>query len=185
MGGQHKRLFRNVHRFDRALKNGGDEEWGAARCIGHQDSRARRMDDETPRLSIILPAFNEALRIVDLATRLQFVVDEGALCARTTEVIVVDDGSTDETASRAEELLADTFHRLLVLRQPDNRGKGAAVRLGATAASAPLALFMDADMSVDPTEIPGLIDAIGTGTSPSGRGRSMDRLSRPTGYSAR
>jgi hypothetical protein len=131
------------------------------------------MEDDAPRLSIVLPAYNEALRLVDLATRLQAAVDEGALCARTTEVIVVDDGSTDETASRAEELLSDSFSRLLVLRQPDNRGKGAAVRLGATAASAPVVLFMDADMAVDPMEIPDLVAAMGAADIAIGS-RSVD-----------
>ena len=76
-------------------------------------------------------------------------------------MIVVDDGSTDETGLRAEELLAATFPLLRVLRLHDNAGKGAAVRLGTAAATAPVVLFMDADMSVDPIQIPRLVKAIG------------------------
>ena len=74
---------------------------------------------------------------------------------------MVDDGSTDETAWRAEELLADTFSHLRVLRLHENTGKGAAVRLGTLAATAPVVMFMDADMSVDPSDIPHLVKAIG------------------------
>jgi hypothetical protein len=118
------------------------------------------MGDNAPRLSVVLPAFNEARRLAELASRFQVAVDEGALCQPATELILVDDGSSDGTAARAEELLGDTFQRLRVLRLHDNRGKGAAVRLGVAAAAAPVVLFMDADMSVDPSEIPGLIGAL-------------------------
>lgn len=92
---------------------------------------------------------------------MKIAADEGVLCPRDTELIIVDDGSTDETGWRAEELLSATFPRLHVLRLHDNAGKGAAVRLGTAAATAPIVLFMDADMSVDPLEIPRLVKAIG------------------------
>lgn len=119
------------------------------------------MADDAARLTVIVPAFNEALRLSERATRLEVAVEDGVLCPHTTELIVVDDGSTDETGWRAEELLAATFPRLRVLRLHDNAGKGAAVRLGTAAATAPVVLFMDADMSVDPTQIPRLVKAIG------------------------
>ena len=122
---------------------------------------ARAMCDEAPRLTVIIPAFNEAVRLTERAQRMRIAVEEGTLCPRATELIVVDDGSTDETGWRAEELLSSTFHRFRVLRLHDNAGKGAAVRLGTAAASAPVVLFMDADMSVDPVEIPRLVKAIG------------------------
>lgn len=115
----------------------------------------------TTRLTVIVPAFNEALRLAERATRFQIAVDGGVLCPQSTELIVVDDGSTDGTGWRAEELLADTFPKLRVLRIHQNAGKGAAVRLGTAAATSPIVLFMDADMSVDPTEIPRLVKAIG------------------------
>ena len=58
-------------------------------------------------------------------------------------------------------MLPGLFDRLQVLRIDRNAGKGAAVRLGAGAATAPVVVFMDADMSVDPSEISGLVDGIG------------------------
>lgn len=119
------------------------------------------MAGDAAKLTVIVPAFNEALRLTQRATRLAVAAEDGALCPRTTELIVVDDGSTDETGWRAEELLASTFPRLRVLRIHDNAGKGAAIRLGTAAATAPIVLFMDADMSVDPSEIPRLVNAIG------------------------
>lgn len=122
---------------------------------------ASAMRGDLPRLSVIVPAFNEALRLSERAARLEAAAERGVLCPRTTELIVVDDGSTDETGWRAEELLADTFPRLRVLRLHDNAGKGAAVRLGTAAATAPVVVFIDADMAVDPSEIPHLVKAIG------------------------
>ena len=119
------------------------------------------MAGDAARLTVIVPAFNEALRLSERATRFQVAVEDGVLCPHTTELIVVDDGSTDETGLRAEELLAATFPLLRVLRLHDNAGKGAAVRLGTAAATAPVVLFMDADMSVDPIQIPRLVKAIG------------------------
>jgi dolichyl-phosphate beta-glucosyltransferase len=119
------------------------------------------MAGDAVRLTVIVPAYNEALRLDERATRLMVAAEDGTLCSRSTELIVVDDGSADETGWRAEELLAETFPHLRVLRLHDNAGKGAAVRLGTLAATAPVVLFMDADMSVDPTEIPNLVKAIG------------------------
>ena len=62
------------------------------------------------------------------AQRFLVAVDTGVLDPEAMELIVVDDGSTDETGRRAEELLGDTFSRFRVLRIHDNAGKGAAVR---------------------------------------------------------
>jgi dolichyl-phosphate beta-glucosyltransferase len=121
---------------------------------------ADRMFDDAPTLSLVIPAFNEAPRFSYRAERLteaasQRVIDPGA-----TEVIVVDDGSTDETADLAQALLASTFPRLHILKLVENSGKGAAIRAGTNIASAPVVAFMDADMSVDPSQLPLLLAAI-------------------------
>jgi dolichyl-phosphate beta-glucosyltransferase len=131
------------------------------------------MSGDAPELTVIVPAFNESDRLADRASRLHEAVYEGFLDPDTTELIVVDDGSTDETGWQAERLFTASFRRLRVLRLHDNAGKGAAVRLGASAASAPVVLFIDADMPVDPSEIPRLVKAIGPADIAIGS-RSLD-----------
>jgi hypothetical protein len=111
-------------------------------------------------LSIVIPAYNEAPRLRHRAASLSDAVTTGVIDPRTTELIVVDDGSTDETACLAQELLAPAFPQLRILRLGENSGKGAAVRVGAAAAAAPVVAFMDADMSVDPAQLPQLLEAI-------------------------
>src|SRR5206468_157161 len=74
------------------------------------------------------------------------------------EIIVVDDGSHDETAERAELAGADQ-----VIRQPVNRGKGAAIRVGVLAANGRTIAFTDADLSYSPDQIIGLMHQVETG----------------------
>lgn len=117
---------------------------------------------EAPLITVVVPAFNEAARLALRAQRFQAAVEDGILNPHATELIVVDDGSTDETGVAATKLLGPTFPRLRVLRQSENAGKGAAIRRGIGDATAPVVLFMDADMSVDPVEIPRLAEAMET-----------------------
>lgn len=115
---------------------------------------------DSPRLTIIIPAFNEAPRIDDCARHFEEAVAAGSLSSHRTQLVVVDDGSTDGTPGRAEELLSPVFPRLDIISFARNAGKGAAVRAGISAAAAPAVLFMDADMSVTPKSIPALVDAL-------------------------
>ncbi|MGP8059770.1 MAG: glycosyltransferase [Acidimicrobiales bacterium] len=110
----------------------------------------------TVELSIVVPAFNEARRLGTGTERLQRAVDDGAVDPERTEIIVVDDGSTDGTAECAQDLLAG-FPHLQVLSQPVNAGKGAAVRAGVAAARGSAIAHMDADMAIDPVQIKELI----------------------------
>ncbi len=104
-------------------------------------------------LTIVVPAFNEAHRLAEGMRRFASAVDAGAVDLADTEVVVVDDGSTDDTAVVAEELLAKLPHHR-VLSHTANRGKGAAVRTGIAAASGRRTAYMDADMAIDPAAIP-------------------------------
>jgi glycosyltransferase involved in cell wall biosynthesis len=101
-----------------------------------------------PRVSIVLPAFDEAETIGSIV-RACF-----AHTPRPFEVIVVDDGSTDETARRAESAGAR------VVRLSRNCGKGVALREGFAAARGEIVLMLDADGQDDPAEIPTLLDAM-------------------------
>lgn len=93
--------------------------------------------------SVVIPAFNEAQRLPALLRSLAEHVDPA-----TTEVIVVDDGSQDDTAAVATAEAAWAPH-LVVLRLPENRGKGAAVRAGVGRSTAPIVTFVDADNATD------------------------------------
>jgi glycosyltransferase involved in cell wall biosynthesis len=111
-----------------------------------------------PSLSIIIPAYNEAGRVCKTLPILFDYLDQEI---PDSEVIVVDDGSTDETAAVAEKSFEGARRiRASVLRVQPNRGKGNAVRAGLLAARAPIALYSDADLSTPITETPKLVNAI-------------------------
>ena len=110
------------------------------------------------RLSIIIPAYNEATRLgITIPAILAYLNQTRS----EAELIVVDDGSEDDTAMVSEKLMAAartvTTH---VIRYEKNRGKGYAVRTGLLAARANIALFSDADLSTPIAEIPKLVDPI-------------------------
>ncbi len=99
-------------------------------------------------LTIVIPAHQE------VGTIAQVVEGVRAASPPGTEVLVVDDGSTDGTFGAAEGADAE------VLRLQPNRGKGVALREGIRAARGELLLFIDADGQDDPAEIPLLLDAL-------------------------
>jgi glycosyltransferase involved in cell wall biosynthesis len=111
-------------------------------------------------LSIVIPAYNEENRIGrSLDDLLRFLETQ----TYRAEVIVVDDGSSDETAKRVSEKTSkyhDAGHKLRVLTNKPNRGKGYSVKRGLTEASGEIVLFSDADFSSPITEAPKLIDPI-------------------------
>jgi glycosyltransferase involved in cell wall biosynthesis len=110
-------------------------------------------------LSLVIPAFNEAQRIGPTLQRAhQF------LAARPTsfEIIVVDDGSTDDTVALVTALAGD-MPGLRVLCFSANRGKGHAVRLGMRAARGNVRLFSDADGSTPIEELDALLQALAAG----------------------
>ena len=112
--------------------------------------------DPAPRLSVVVPCLDEADRLPGtLATYLAHYPPD-----RTeVEVVVVDDGSTDDTAAVAEAIAA-TDRRVRVLRTARNRGKGHAVRAGIRAALGELVVFTDADGSYGPEEVDRVVAAL-------------------------
>lgn len=95
-------------------------------------------------LSIILPAKNEALAIGHTVKGIRELFPDA-------EVLVVNDGSTDNTAAVAEQAGARVVHH------PYSKGNGAAIKTGARAASGEILVFMDADGQHDPADIPRLL----------------------------
>ncbi|MDT4967517.1 MAG: hypothetical protein QOJ64_2254 [Acidobacteriota bacterium] len=112
-------------------------------------------------LSIVIPAFNESAR---LGGTLRTVFEYLNKNIPNSEVIVVDDGSSDHTADVAEETFAEAGKvGAKAIRIQPNRGKGYVVRTGLLAARAPIALFSDADLSTPITEVPKLVNPIESG----------------------
>ena len=111
-----------------------------------------------PTLSIIIPAYNEATR---LGRSLETIYEYLNQTYPDSEVIVVDDGSIDETATIAEKSF-EAAGKLSVrlIRVKPNKGKGYAVRAGLLSATAPIALFSDADLSTPISETSKLLAAI-------------------------
>jgi glycosyltransferase involved in cell wall biosynthesis len=108
------------------------------------------------RISFLVPAYNEAPTIAAVLE----AVDALRLDA---QIVVVDDGSTDDTAGIAERWAAgrDDF---VLLRQP-NRGKGAAIRAAIPHADGEVIVIQDADMEYDPADVPALVDPIVRGAA--------------------
>ncbi|MGD8328574.1 MAG: glycosyltransferase family 2 protein [Acidobacteriota bacterium] len=102
------------------------------------------------RVSIILPAYNEGEIIASVVQRVRAVAEND------WEIIIVDDGSSDDTAERA------ALDGVRVVRHPYNKGNGAAVKTGLRAASGEVVCLMDADGQHDPAEIPDLLAALQT-----------------------
>jgi glycosyltransferase involved in cell wall biosynthesis len=102
---------------------------------------------DAARISVVIPVYNEAGTIAEIVRR---VLD----CHFETEIIVVDDGSTDGTR---EELKGFQQERVRCFYHAENRGKGAALRLGFAAAQNPIVVVQDADLEYDPRDYDALL----------------------------
>jgi glycosyltransferase involved in cell wall biosynthesis len=114
-----------------------------------------------PTLSIIIPAYEEQDRLGDSVRRIFQYIENEKLDA---ELIIVDDGSKDQTAETSEKACAE-FPEIpsQVIRYEKNRGKGFAVKTGLEAAKGEIALFSDADLSTPISELPKLVAPIQSG----------------------
>ncbi|HZQ87098.1 MAG TPA: glycosyltransferase family 2 protein, partial [Acidimicrobiales bacterium] len=109
------------------------------------------------KLSVLVPVYDEAPTVALAVKRL---LDVEFPC--DVEFVVVDDGSTDATAS----ILAEVDHPAVrVLTHPRNRGKGAAIRTAATAATGDYLVVCDADLEYPPEELPSLLAPVLEGTA--------------------
>ena len=118
-----------------------------------QSSPMRRpVPDGEMRVSVVVPAYREEARIADTVTRIRRELD---VFAGDLEIIVVDDGSPDGTADAARRAGADQ-----VVVQPQNHGKGAAVRAGVLAARGRTVAFTDADLAYSPHQLVAFVEAI-------------------------
>ena len=106
-------------------------------------------------VSVVVPVYNEAATVGQ-------VVDELLELDLRLEVLLVDDGSTDDSPLELARL-AERHGQVKVLTQPQNRGKGAAVRRGITESTGDILLIQDADLEYSPSDIPALIDPLLSG----------------------
>jgi dolichyl-phosphate beta-glucosyltransferase len=115
----------------------------------------------TTTLSLVVPVYNEASRLPILFKALEADAERQARRAglKLVEVVVVDDGSTDET-SRLLDARKALDARLEVIRFDHNRGKGAAVRAGVLSVGSELALVTDVDLSTPLSDLAQLTAAL-------------------------
>jgi len=124
-----------------------------------------------PQLSIVIPAYNESARIEHALERVMACVAEQSWDA---EVLVVDDGSKDDTAVIVQRWMAQ-YPRLHLVQNPGNRGKGYSVRNGLLQAAGEVVMFTDADLSAPMEEAERLLAAIADGADVAIGSRWMDR----------
>src|SRR6266436_3359452 len=115
------------------------------------------MNPGSPKLSIVIPSFNEEKRLPATLERIASYIKSSG---RETEVIVVDDGSTDGTA-RVAESFREKIPGLRVVSNGQNRGKGFSVRHGSMESRGEIVLFTDADLSAPIEETDKLLAKLG------------------------
>ena len=131
--------------------------------LGNNPQPEQASDKRSPQtsgifLSVVIPAYNESTRLPkSLRTVIEYLESKGT----PYEVLVVDDGSSDDTAALAEQFaqatpLATPHSTLHVIRNP-HRGKGYAVRTGMLAAQGKYVLYSDADFSAPIEEVEKLL----------------------------
>ena len=111
----------------------------------------------SPTQTLVIPAYNEAARLAAAFERLRPTLE--IIGPERTEIVMVDDGSTDDTMRVAHQVYGHLEHFRLV-QHPHNMGKGAAVRTGMAHARFPKVIVADADMSIRPEHFVNILDAL-------------------------
>jgi glycosyltransferase involved in cell wall biosynthesis len=116
-----------------------------------------RIGSATVRVSFLVPAYNEAATIVD-------VLESVWAIGFDSQIVVVDDGSTDGTAELVEAWRVGKEQNIVLVRQA-NRGKGAALRAGIPHIDGEIVVIQDADLEYDPADVPALVEPIRRGSA--------------------
>jgi len=112
-------------------------------------------------ISLVIPLCNEAATLVTLFEKIKTVIEEQQL--GPFEVIFVDDGSTDESWAKLEQLKSDYPQQVTCIRFRRNYGKAAALSAGFAEATGEIVITMDADLQDEPSEIPHFIEKMNQG----------------------
>lgn len=152
--------------------------WPPARIIYDSLSKVLvpTVNPQTPDYSIVIPAFNESARLPATLDALYACMNRSGWSA---EVIVVNDGSTDDTAEIVRKR-AHSEPTLKLLQNPGNRGKGYSVRHGMLAATGKYLLFTDSDLSSPIAEAEKLFAALASGYDIAIGSRWLDGRSSQT-----
>lgn len=121
-----------------------------------------------PKISVVVPIYNEAKSAAETVRRL-------SQRSEVHQLIVVNDGSTDGTLHELESV-RDLIHKLIHL--PKNQGKGAALRAGIEVADGDVVVFQDADLELDPADLPSLIEPIISGRADAVFGNRLNDANR-------
>ena len=105
-------------------------------------------------LTVIMPAFNEENTISAIISK---VLSQNCV----NQLIIIDDGSTDSTASKIEQFASD--NRVKFIQQEKNAGKGAAIKAGQIFVESPFVIIQDADLEYDPSEYSKFIEPLKAG----------------------
>ena len=127
------------------------------------------------KLSIIIPVFNEEETVGEIIKRVGAVQMPDV----EKEVIVVDDGSTDATASKIQNSIRQwriKIQNLKIITHPKNLGKGAAVRTGIKNSTGDYIVIQDADLEYNPKDIERLLDQIKNKKTDVAYGTRLKRL---------
>lgn len=114
------------------------------------------------KLSVLIPVYNEERTLEEVVRRVIAV-------AAPKEIILIDDGSRDQSRQILERLLqeneraADPLNQLKVIFQPVNKGKGAALKAGLRHVTGDIVIVQDADLEYDPKDYPALLEPIQSG----------------------
>lgn len=139
--------------------------------VGTMEPLAVKTPTRGPRISIVIPAYNEAVRIEGTLERVVGCVVRDGWDA---EVLVVDDGSTDETVDIVQHWMAK-YPFLHLSKNPGNRGKGFSVRNGLLQSAGEYVMFTDADLSAPIEEATRLFEALDGGADVAIGSRWLDK----------
>lgn len=131
------------------------------------------------RFSVVVPAYNESQTIFN---NIKETVETLAAFDYDFEIIVVDDGSNDETYLHAARLLDDHGGRVRVVRYDVNQGKGNALMCGAAYATGEYVVFLDADMDLHPRQLPtffGIMSATGADVVIGAKRHPLSKVNYP------
>lgn len=109
------------------------------------------------KLSAVIPVYNEATTIAQVVEQVLAVSLDHTLGGIEKEIVIVNDGSTDETASVLNALAAQWPHQLKIVHHEENQGKGAAIRTALEHVTGDLVITQDADLEYDPQDYPSLL----------------------------